>query len=109
FVFYFFFQAEDGIRDRNVTGVQTCALPICIAPLVWFIANSSVISVSLLLSKLTPLARYLPDLAGMRLFAAPSSIAVQDALEPVSGAIVMTAWALGFRTVAAIVFSRRAA
>src|SRR5699024_6020639 len=25
----FFFQAEDGIRDRNVTGVQTCALPIC--------------------------------------------------------------------------------
>src|SRR5699024_11345680 len=25
-----FFQAEDGIRDRNVTGVQTCALPIFI-------------------------------------------------------------------------------
>src|SRR5437867_649899 len=25
---YFFFQAEDGIRDRTVTGVQTCALPI---------------------------------------------------------------------------------
>src|SRR5699024_7869169 len=24
----FFFQADDGIRDRNVTGVQTCALPI---------------------------------------------------------------------------------
>src|SRR6266540_6462534 len=27
-VFVFFFQAEDGIRDRDVTGVQTCALPI---------------------------------------------------------------------------------
>src|SRR5207248_8797512 len=27
----FFFQAEDGIRDRTVTGVQTCALPICVA------------------------------------------------------------------------------
>src|SRR5437868_15170621 len=27
---FFFFQAEDGIRDRNVTGVQTCALPISI-------------------------------------------------------------------------------
>ena len=26
--FIFFFQAEDGIRDRDVTGVQTCALPI---------------------------------------------------------------------------------
>src|SRR5699024_11896258 len=25
---FFFVQAEDGIRDRNVTGVQTCALPI---------------------------------------------------------------------------------
>src|SRR6266404_9760917 len=26
--FFFFFQAEDGIRDKLVTGVQTCALPI---------------------------------------------------------------------------------
>src|SRR4030066_566556 len=26
--FFFFFQAEDGIRDSSVTGVQTCALPI---------------------------------------------------------------------------------
>ena len=28
-MFFFFFQAEDGIRDIGVTGVQTCALPIC--------------------------------------------------------------------------------
>src|SRR6266536_1006805 len=28
FYFFFFFQAEDGIRDPLVTGVQTCALPI---------------------------------------------------------------------------------
>src|SRR5690625_7755098 len=28
-LFFFFFQAEDGIRDGHVTGVQTCALPIC--------------------------------------------------------------------------------
>src|SRR3989441_5741680 len=28
YVFFFFFQAEDGIRDKLVTGVQTCALPI---------------------------------------------------------------------------------
>src|SRR5690606_41036542 len=27
-----FFQAEDGIRDFHVTGVQTCALPICVDP-----------------------------------------------------------------------------
>src|SRR5256885_1342734 len=29
FLCFFFFQAEDGIRDYKVTGVQTCALPIC--------------------------------------------------------------------------------
>src|SRR5689334_23887400 len=30
FIFFFFFQAEDGIRDGTVTGVQTCALPISV-------------------------------------------------------------------------------
>src|SRR5215213_11049556 len=30
-VIFFFFQAEDGIRDWSVTGVQTCALPISMA------------------------------------------------------------------------------
>src|SRR5256886_11485382 len=29
YAYVFFFQAEDGIRDLTVTGVQTCALPIC--------------------------------------------------------------------------------
>src|SRR3989454_3378311 len=31
--YFFFFQAEDGIRDYKVTGVQTCALPICLLEL----------------------------------------------------------------------------
>src|SRR2546427_8505104 len=31
-LFFFFFQAEDGIRDLTVTGVQTCALPILFEP-----------------------------------------------------------------------------
>src|SRR5260370_23231909 len=31
-MFFFFFQAEDGIRDSSVTGVQTCALPISTFP-----------------------------------------------------------------------------
>src|SRR2546430_9737267 len=35
FVYVFFFQAEDGIRDLTVTGVQTCALPI----LVWLLMD----------------------------------------------------------------------
>src|SRR5690606_39999509 len=36
---FFFFQAEDGIRDFHVTGVQTCALPISQTPVsgeIWF-------------------------------------------------------------------------
>src|SRR3990167_11200051 len=33
--FFFFFQAEDGIRDLTVTGVQTCALPISIQVWHW--------------------------------------------------------------------------
>src|SRR2546425_7336858 len=32
FLVFFFFQAEDGIRDKLVTGVQTCALPISASP-----------------------------------------------------------------------------
>src|SRR5256885_7738705 len=32
--FFFFFQAEDGIRDYKVTGVQTCALPICLIAMI---------------------------------------------------------------------------
>src|SRR5438552_16649432 len=32
FLCFFFFQAEDGIRDDLVTGVQTCALPISLVP-----------------------------------------------------------------------------
>src|SRR6266567_8693801 len=33
--FFFFFQAEDGIRDLTVTGVQTCALPIFVLAGLW--------------------------------------------------------------------------
>src|SRR2546426_12366150 len=33
-IVFFFFQAEDGIRDYKVTGVQTCALPICASLLI---------------------------------------------------------------------------
>src|SRR2546425_6492924 len=32
YILFFFFQAEDGIRDKLVTGVQTCALPISPPP-----------------------------------------------------------------------------
>src|SRR5256885_3250551 len=35
--YFFFFQAEDGIRDYKVTGVQTCALPIFLPPEEFFL------------------------------------------------------------------------
>src|SRR2546422_8995706 len=42
-LFFFFFQAEDGIRDVAVTGVQTCALPILSAlALAWVLAQPGV-------------------------------------------------------------------
>src|SRR3989441_7820770 len=39
---FFFFQAEDGIRDKLVTGVQTCALPILFGELREMVANQEV-------------------------------------------------------------------
>src|SRR5690606_39434890 len=43
FILFFFFQAEDGIRDFHVTGVQTCALPIypgkLVSALVFWVAG----------------------------------------------------------------------
>ena len=47
--FFFFFQAEDGIRDIGVTGVQTCALPIL--RLTMFCLGESVRTVNLFLEK----------------------------------------------------------
>src|SRR5256886_17113676 len=48
YVVFFFFQAEDGIRDLTVTGVQTCALPISAVAAVntgrsgvWILAQAS--------------------------------------------------------------------
>src|SRR5256886_12843413 len=41
-LFFFFFQAEDGIRDLTVTGVQTCALPISLCAMVLPTTSSSV-------------------------------------------------------------------
>src|SRR5699024_11973822 len=44
----FFFQAEDGIRDRNVTGVQTCALPISYSSKVSRVVPGTSVTIALL-------------------------------------------------------------
>src|SRR5437762_14038485 len=45
YVYFFFFQAEDGIRDTSVTGVQTCALPISRRSRRWSLGTSVWIAV----------------------------------------------------------------
>src|SRR5690625_7351243 len=40
---FFFFQAEDGIRDGHVTGVQTCALPISVIEVGVDVANATMV------------------------------------------------------------------
>src|SRR2546430_8971289 len=58
---FFFFQAEDGIRDLTVTGVQTCALPIYYLQLIEGAANeeSRVLEVARISRALKAIAREL--------------------------------------------------
>src|SRR3712207_9523123 len=67
-MFFFFFQAEDGIRDIGVTGVQTCALPIF-----WLIlveaAAAAVVTAYLVWQDITGVAADLGVAIGVTLFA----------------------------------------
>lgn len=76
-------------------------------PLIILIMNSSLVSVSFLLSRVTPLAYWLPDLAGARLFARDTDGLLNGALAPIPGGLVMAAWTAGLLLVAALVFERR--
>ena len=78
-----------------------------VVPLIVLITNGTVVSVSFLLWKVTPLARYLPDLAGTRLFAGEAFTAVDDALPPLTGGLVMTAWTVALLVLAGVVLNRR--
>src|SRR5256886_8819563 len=69
-LFFFFFQAEDGIRDLTVTGVQTCALPISSLGLLGRVATDSVrarLAVAQVLAEGRPIAAAAGDhIAGVR-------------------------------------------
>ena len=93
----------------TLTGLQASAITVLtrsgIVPLVVLIMNSSLVSVSLLLTNLTPLAHWLPDMAGRRLFGGIGT--VDGGLEALPGALVMVAWTVALLAVAGAVFSRR--
>ncbi|CAL9470689.1 hypothetical protein SUDANB121_02844 [Nocardiopsis dassonvillei] len=93
----------------TLTGLIAFAVTVLtrngIAPLAILIVNGSLVSFSLLLTRLTPLAHWLPDMAGRRLFGGLAT--VEGGLDAVPGAIVMAAWTFGLLAVAAAVFTRR--
>jgi ABC-2 type transport system permease protein len=93
----------------TLTGLIAFAVTVLtrsgIVPLIVLIVNSSLVSFSLLLTNLTPLAHWLPDMAGRRLFGGLGT--VEGGLDALPGALVMAAWTLGLLAVAAAVFSRR--
>ena len=72
-------------------------------PLAVLIINTSVVSFSFLLSKVTKLALYLPDRAGVDMFMLMSD----SFLTPFTGGLVMFAWVVVIFIAAAIVFHRR--
>lgn len=76
-------------------------------PLIVLIANSSVVSASLLLTRITPAAHWLPDTAGRELFGFPPEYSIPGGLSAAPGALVMGAWALTLMVVACVVFTRR--
>lgn len=83
----------------------TALLRSGVIPLVVLILNSSVVSVSVLLTRVTPLAHWLPDLAGRRLFGQDPFLDGGLAAGP--GAAVMAAWAACFLLLAGVALGRR--
>lgn len=74
-------------------------------PLAVLMLNSSVVTVTYLLTRITPLANYLPDMAGIRMFHE-----IEDAgstLTPLGGGAVMAAWVAALLLIGTITFCRR--
>lgn len=76
-----------------------------ILPLTVLILNTSVVTVTYLLTKLTPMAAFFPDLAGFRMFIERVELPVR--LSPVTGGLVMTAWVAALLAAGFLVFRGR--
>lgn len=76
-----------------------------ILPLTVLIVNTTAVSFSYLLTKVTPLAAFLPDLAGARMYL--HDMDTPGDLGPVTGGLVMAAWVAALLGIAGYVFHRR--
>jgi ABC-type transport system involved in multi-copper enzyme maturation permease subunit len=76
-----------------------------IVPLTLQIVNSTVVSVSYLLTKLTDLANYLPDIVGAHMFLTGSQFEVH--IHPVVAGLTMSAWIAALLAIGAYLFQRR--
>lgn len=107
--------AELGWRVVGVVVYWVCSALIAFAvgalsrsvvvPLVLFTVNSALVPVTYLLTKVTFLARYLPDVAGAQMFA--RDYRAEDMLSPVAGGVTMAVWTAVLVAVAGLVFARR--
>ncbi|MFB9275585.1 ABC transporter permease [Cohnella cellulosilytica] len=77
-----------------------------VVPLSVLIVNTSVVTVTYLLTRITPLAYYLPDMAGIRMFIRELADSTVE-ISPLVGGLVMSVWVAALFAVAAIVFCRR--
>lgn len=76
-----------------------------VIPLAILITNTSVVTVTYLLTRITPLANYLPDMAGIRMFIELEGSSVTIA--PLLAGVIMAAWVMALFIAATIAFCRR--
>jgi hypothetical protein len=76
-----------------------------VLPLTVMIVNTTAVSFTYLLTKVTPLAAYLPDMAGAHMFI--HDMHTPDELAPLTAGLVMAAWVAALLAVAGYVFHRR--
>jgi hypothetical protein len=90
-------------------GLLACGLTVCfrngVVPLTVLILNSSVVSVSFLLSQVTDAAVYLPDVAGARMFVRDVDLPVL--LSPLVGGLTTAGWVAAVLAGAAVLLRRR--
>lgn len=92
-----------------LTGLMALATTVFtrsgVIPLIILIMNNSLVSFLFLLTRVTDLANWLPDMAGRSLFG--GEYIVDGAPGPVAGAITMAVWTAGLLVIAALVFRWR--